>query len=539
MRPDRFMKTLALGAFVVVAALHSLGGNEKRPNILLMTADDMSFDSVGYAGCPLPGISPNLDKLRSESMAFEHAHIVTAICGPSRAAMHSGRYPHQSGAMGHGIQPPSWWKPTRNIPSVSSYLHQAGYRTGIICKGSGGEALAVTFDLDIGKAQTDVGRSPEKFYRHSKAFFEAAKESDQPFFLNANFCDPHGPWAREEGESWLEKERGFAAEVGYTSDIPEPKTRYSPDEIPVPPFLPDTPEMRRHIAPYFDSVNRMDECAGATLRALRESGLEENTIVVFLADHGIGVAFGKRSNYLYGTRTPLIVKWPGNTQAGATDDRHTVSTVDLAPTFFEAAGLAPLAGLDGRSLVPLLRGEKPRDWRETTYSAFNCMNGEGEYWPSRSMTGQRYVYVWNGWSDGKQLAAEVLHGGGENKEEARQKRWGDDATYGVVEEFYDMESDRGFWNNQIENPEHRQLIEGFREKLLAEMKRSKDPELENFENRGSGKARILYQPDRETMIRKELKTLDNKIRKSKVGSPERQAFEAEHQRLEAALGSAN
>jgi N-sulfoglucosamine sulfohydrolase len=306
-----------------------------------------------------------------------------------------------------------------------------------------------------------------------------AKKKDIPFFLNANMCDPHRPWAGQEGESWMQREIIKAEQKGLDINIPGPNTDFKPEEIPVPDFLIDTPAVRRAIAAYYNSVNRMDECVGAILTALDEAGLTKNTIVVFLADQGMGAAFAKRSVYMYGIRTPMIIKWPGKIKPGEAVDDYVVSSADIMPTLIEMVPVPTLKRLTGYSLWPLIKGEKPKEWRETTYAAFNCMNGEEQYWPSRSMTGKRYFYLWNGWVNGKNKAKTVLHSH-LNMDEMFSRRWGTDWEYGIPEEFYDIETDPGYWNNLIDSPGHQELIEKFRQDLLREMERTGDPELENF-----------------------------------------------------------
>jgi len=482
---------LAAGGTVLSNETLAVRMGTSRPNILLITADDMNFDSLGATGCKLPGISPNLDRLAREGLRFEHAHIMTAICGPSRGAFHTGRYPHCTGSMGHGEQPPEDWQPRQQIPSISTYLHEGGYLTGLMCKGAG-RAIEHTFDLDLSIYDLDRGRNPQTFYTHCLEFFKKAKASNQPFFLNANSCDPHKPWARSQGEpDWLEKQRQKAQEQGYDINYPDPKTDYSPEDIPIPAFLPDTPEVREHIAPYYDSVNRMDESVGAILRALKDSGAEDNTLIVFLSDHGMGCSFAKRSCYYYSTKTPLIIKWQGKIKPGRVNTEHVVSSIDLVPTFIEAAGLPALDGLDGRSLMPMLTGGRPKNWRQSIYTCFNYMNYP-QYYPARAMVGKKYLYVWNAWAGGNLEATDVIHGTGNGLQETcliepAKTRWGDDYEYGIPEEFYDIENDPGYWNNLIDNPSYQDAINTARNALLEVMTTSLDPELDRLKNEIIGK----------------------------------------------------
>ena len=106
-----------------------------KPNILLITADDLGWDSLGCMGNPLEGLSPNLDRLASEGLLIKHGYVATPICGPSRQALYTGRFPQSTGLMGHGVQPPNWWKLNRSnagTQSITSLLLQDGYLSGMI-----------------------------------------------------------------------------------------------------------------------------------------------------------------------------------------------------------------------------------------------------------------------------------------------------------------------------------------------------------------------------------------------------------------------
>ena len=114
---------------------HSNETLNKPLNVLLITLDDMGYGTSGVEGSKVPNITPNIDKLASEGILFRHGYVMTPICGPSRAAILSGRYPHASGMMGHGKQPPDLWEePNVKTPSISTYLHDNGYTTGAILK---------------------------------------------------------------------------------------------------------------------------------------------------------------------------------------------------------------------------------------------------------------------------------------------------------------------------------------------------------------------------------------------------------------------
>ena len=129
------MKTVVKGFSLVIYVLLLFGsgcssskqGEDLPLNILLLTLDDMGYGTTGVEGCNVPGITPNIDRLASEGILFTHGFVMSPICGPSRSAILSGRYPHCNGVMGHGNQPPPLWQqPDVITPTVTKYLHDMG-----------------------------------------------------------------------------------------------------------------------------------------------------------------------------------------------------------------------------------------------------------------------------------------------------------------------------------------------------------------------------------------------------------------------------
>src|SRR5688572_18637927 len=174
-----------------------------------------------------------------------------------------------------------------------------------------------------GKAHPKDAASYAASTRHGIA---AAKRAGKPFFLNVNVADPHKP---------------FHAEGKGGATVPDPHVPsrvFAPDEVPVPGFLTDDPVVRKELAHYYSSVRRADDCVGAVLAALKESGEEDHTVVMFLSDHGMPLPFAKTQLYHHSTRTPWVVRWPGVTKAGAADDRHMISAVDFLPTVLDITG---------------------------------------------------------------------------------------------------------------------------------------------------------------------------------------------------------
>ncbi len=483
------------------SAGQSSGGN-RRPNILFISADDMSFDALGCTGSRLPGISPNLDRLAGEGLLIDHCHIVTPVCGPSRAAWITGTWPHHNGMMGHYNQPPRWFGKspiTTNVPEL--LRSQAGYYTGVICK----NPTATGWDYEAKERQTGLGRDPSKYEQITGEFIATAVRQGKPFFLHANSMDPHEYWAGQkyETKAWIDAMMGGGEYTTYPNGkpYPDPDITYSPEQVPVPACWPDNAAIREDIYTYYNSVRRLDQTVGAILRALKAAGQEQHTLIVFLSDNGIGGEFAKWSLYPLGTRTPMIVKWPGMVQPGRRDRASVVSAMDVAPTFLEAAGIEAPSFMDARSLLNIIRDTGRGEKRDMVFTCFNYMNNYPEqdekypaytrdladkfdnYRPMRSIHSTRYTYVWNGWADGKnQIPMEMSSGQRIRKllrATGHEKR-AEFEAYRAREEFYDTVSDPGCLVNLIGEPAQAHQTDEFRRELLKIMERTNDHETPNY-----------------------------------------------------------
>jgi len=444
-----------------------------RLNVLLITVDDMNWDSLGVTGVRLRGISPNIDRLAREGILFKQAHVTVATCYPSRNVWMTGRYPQNHGALG-------FEDIGADVPTLVEALAAAGYYTGLMAKRMHVVPSRVAaWNQVLVSKDLKGGRSPQLYFEHAREFFERAKAAGKPFFLMGNSLDPHRPFAASDQEA--------RANHGSSGGrYPEAKLAYLPSEIPVPRFLPDLPEIRRELAEYYTSVRRADETTGALLRALDESGLADRTVVMWLSDNGISLPFAKANVWLNSTRTPWIVRWPHVVTPGRIDDRHFVSGVDLAPTILDAAGLQNLNGADGRSFVPLLRGES-QTGRDRVFTQIDEVHSGASY-PMRAVTDGSYGYIFNAWADGKtEFRIESMAG---RTFAAMQKAAVTDPAiasrvrhfvYRTREELYDYRSDPDALHNLIDDPRYRDVATKYRQILRRHLKEAADPELSAFD----------------------------------------------------------
>lgn len=463
----QFLNATAISATAMAIGAGLFAGEPKRANVLLITADDANWDSFGCTGCKIPGISPNVDNLASEGMRFEHAHVTSAICQPSRSVIGTGRYPHRNGALGFDPIKP-------DVPTIVECLKSAGYHTGILAKVEHMTPHAkFPWDYVVQGADLGNGRNPQLYYNHTKAFLEQAKSSRKPFFLMANSQDPHRPFPTSE-------------QAGEKSHAHNVSRIYKPEEVEVPGFLPQgIPDIKKEIAQYYTAVHRCDETVGQVLRALRETGFEDSTIVIFLSDNGISVPFAKTNCYEASTRTPLIIKWPGKVKPGSVDREHFVSGIDLMPTLIEALELPAVEGMDGRSFLDVLKGKK-LPGRDKVFT-FITSTSARKFYPMRSVRTATRSYIFNAWSDGKTefrneamsgltWNAMVEAGKSDPKIAARCNFY----LYRVREEFYNLVDDPYELNNLISSQEYRKEIDQLRADLLEMMKETGDPLLDEF-----------------------------------------------------------
>jgi N-sulfoglucosamine sulfohydrolase len=451
----------------------SISADQSRPNILIVTVDDMNCDSVGAFGCMLAGTTPNIDKLAKQGLRYQYAHVQVGNCFPSRNVMFSGRYPHNTGVEGfYEVKNP------KHLHLVD-LMKQGGYFVGIRGKATHSTPyFPYAWDEDLtvidGKKQ-DV-KNAQSYYDSTKRGIELAKAAEKPFCLNVNISDPHKPF-------YAMGKQGTVVE-----DANVPSHIFKPEEVPIPGFLFDHPDVRKELAHYYSSVRRADDCFAAIMKALSESGQEDNTVIMFLSDHGMPLPFAKTALWHHSTRTPWIVYWPGVTKPGTVDKTHMISAVDLLPTVVDIAGIKHPKGFDGNSFLPTIRGEsQPK--REMVYKVYNENSG-GNRSPMRSVQSKQFGYLFNPWSDGTRIFRTATTGTityrtmqklavDDDKIAARLKLF----QHGVPEEFYDYEHDPNALHNLLDDPKYADAINEHRAAMRKFMQQSNDPLLAVFEKR--------------------------------------------------------
>jgi N-sulfoglucosamine sulfohydrolase len=355
----------------------------EKPNILFLLSDDHSYPYLGCYGSTNVK-TPTLDQLAAEGMKFHRFFTGSPQCVPSRATLMTGRSPVAARITRFSSPLPA---DETTLPEVLRDL--GGYHTGICGRsyhldGSGersGPEVAKFIEeqgmktfhkrvhyLKPGGDPTVVGMIEE---------FITQVPDGKPFFMWANFSDPHHVWT------------------------PPAELRPDPATLTLPAHFPDTDGARQQLADYCGEVNRLDGEIARILQMLEKRGLKENTIVVFCGDNGMAMPHGKGSLYDPGCNTPFIVRWPGKVKPQG-DSKALISGEDLAPTMIAAAGLEVPQRMTGVSFLPLLLGQQhqPRQHlfmeRGPHGSAAVQVNmTNSSYDLARAVRSDRYKFIYN------------------------------------------------------------------------------------------------------------------------------------------------
>jgi arylsulfatase A-like enzyme len=422
------------------------------PNILWISLEDTSprFGCYGDETAE----TPNIDALADDGRTYTEACATAGVCAPSRASVITGCYHTSLGA--HHMRTKHTNEDTPSLPTPYSavpphyvtafpeYLRAAGY----YCTNNG----KTDYQFD------NQGDHPHEFVppvsiwdeNDDEAHWRNRPDDDQPFFSVFN------PFRTHEMGTWSDGPVGVQG---------EPET--DPEAVSVPPYLPDTENVRAAIARQYDNIRRSDEEVGRILRQLKEDGLASNTIVILWSDHGEGIPRAKRTLYESGVNVPLIVRWPGEIDDGE-QTRQLVSLVDLAPTMLSIAGVDIPPWMDGEPFL----GPDASDSREYVFAARDRI--DESYDMVRSIRNDRYKYIRNYdqsnpplvWVPFRAQGAAMqdllrLHAEGELPEQAERLLSGGRPA----EELYDLEADPHETKNLAADPQYSDVLKELRSAL--------------------------------------------------------------------------
>ena len=433
---------------------------EERPNILFIISDDQSFPHAGAYGDKIVK-TPNFDKIASEGVLFMNSYCAAPTCTASRGGALTGQATHRldEGGNLYGILPSRF----KVYPDI---LEEAGYFVGYTGKGWAPGTTETT-----GRKRNPAGPRFEDF----DTFLQQTPK-DKPFCFWFGSLNPHRPY-----------EPGSGAKSGMKIE-----------DVTVPPFLPDTPEVRSDILDYYYEVQLFDKQVGEYLRALEASGRADNTIVVVTSDNGMPFPRSKANIYDISVHMPLAIRWPAKVKGGRKVDDY-ISHTDFAPTFLEAAGLKPLHEMTGKSLIPLLTKDKSLG-RDAIYFErerhARARDGNLSY-PMRGVRTRDFHYIRNfmpdRWPAGDPKRPDtggIGYGdidGGPTKDLVVKRR-GDEAISKYFhmacdkrpeEELYDLKNDPWQLNNVADKPEYAEARRKMRAMLDKWMSDTGDPRAAN------------------------------------------------------------
>ena len=392
-----------------------------RPNILFIMTDDHAAHAIGAYGSRI-NRTPHLDRLAQEGMILQNVFATNSICTPSRATILTGQYSHLNGV-------PVFNRFDSSRTTVAHLLRQGGYHTGMIGKWHLGSDPAGFDHWEILPGQgayhdpvlytatgerTYAGQYVTDVVTDLAIAFMEKRPRARPFFLNLHHKAPHRSWEpnaryrQEFADRWIPEPDTLwdtyatradalrANQQRVANDLTrrdlklqppadlEGKARTAwlnvkPDSVTATRGGQEVTltgealvrwKYQRYMQDYLATVQSVDDNVGRVLDYLEKSGLAQNTIVVytsdqgfFLGDHGM---YDKRFMYEESLRMPFLVRWPAAIAAGSRSDAIAINA-DFAPTFLDAAGLPIPAEMQGRSLLPILQGRTPPDWRTSMY----------------------------------------------------------------------------------------------------------------------------------------------------------------------------
>jgi uncharacterized sulfatase len=474
-----FLRRVALGAAALAAPRAatsepppaSAASAAGRPNVLVFVADDLSWAHTGFAGGPFVR-TPNFDRVAREGAYFENAFSSAPICTPTRGSLLTGLSPWQleDGMQLLGTLP-------ARFETYPAALEQAGYFAGFTGKGWGpgnwrasgrtADPAGTPFYSEMLAEAPTTGMRKNDLPGNFRAFLEA-RPAGRPFCFWYGSFEPHVPY-----------EAGSGIRAGLR-----------PETVVVPPFLPDTPEVRSDLLDYALEIQYLDAQLGACLDALEKAGELDRTLIVVVGDNGLPFPAAKHTCYEYGVHVPLALRWGARIPAGRRVT-EPVSTPDLTATIYAAAGVTPARPLAGADLVPGLvapRGGRCLPDREFVVLAHErgnlCREGDVGY-PIRAIRGARHLYIRNyapdRWPCGdpdqygdvdpiptKQLLIDRRDDPAIRPffERAMGKR--------PVEELYDVVDDPACLKNLAGDPARRALMDALREKMESRLKADGD-----------------------------------------------------------------
>ncbi|NQZ60065.1 MAG: sulfatase, partial [Lentisphaeraceae bacterium] len=464
-----------------------------RPNIVWLFSDDHSFQTIGAYGGRLAKLnnSPNIDSLAKDGMIFNRCYVGNSICAPARATLLTGKHSHNNGKFDNRDSF------NHNQQQFQKILQKSGYQTAMIGKiHLNGKMQGFDYwEVLPGQGNyynptfiTKQGRTKYKGYvtdiitDKALDWLKDRRDKSKPFMVMIHHKAPHRNWqpAKRHMDLYEDIEipepenlfddyetRGIAA---HKQDMSIAKTMRMKFDLKTDKKIDNKRskefyanpltgkalvkwKYQQYMKDFMRCTKAVDENVGRVLAYLKESGLDKNTIVMYSSDQGFYMGehgwFDKRLMYEESYRTPFLVKWPGTVKAGSVN-KDLVQNIDFAPTFLDICGAEVPQDMDGVSVVSLLKGKKPANWRKYLYYTYYEYPAVHSVRRHEGVSGKRYKLI---------------------------RFYGKDVPNGEEWELYDLERDPKEMNNSYSNPEYSSIIEGLKKELVKLRKQYEVPEV--------------------------------------------------------------
>jgi arylsulfatase A-like enzyme len=426
--PFSSFRRQALLALLALLAVGSAAAAADRPNILFIFSDDHACQAVSAYGSGLNN-TPNIDRLATEGVRFDRCYVTNSLCGPSRACILTGKYSHKNGFCTNRDVFDNRQTTFPKLLQTAGYQTAIIGKWHLITEPKGfdhwevlpgqGRYYSPQFDTAEGRV-TEPGYVADVITDKALKWLQE-RDQQRPFMLMVQHKSPHREWSPSPkyvdklADAKIPEPKTLFDDYGNRADAAKQATMRIADDMRLQEDLKiydpgsDFGRMmtgrmsdeekaawlaaykkvneefaaaklegdalvrwkyQRYMKDYLNTVQSVDDSVGELLAYLEKSGLADDTVVIYASDNGFYLGehgwFDKRFMYEPSLRTPLLVRWPNVAKAGSVDDR-IVSNVDFAQTFLEMAGVEAPADMQGRSLVSLLKGENPADWRKSFY----------------------------------------------------------------------------------------------------------------------------------------------------------------------------
>lgn len=458
-------RRLLLGALsVLVHWLAAESGAAERPNILFILGDNWRWPNAGALG-DANARTPAFDRVAREGVVFTHTFNPVPSCSPTRACLLTGKAAHQLGERAN-----LWSAFPKDTPVVTQLLRDSGYSIGYTGKpwGPGNQAISGWTENPVGPKFADF------------ADFHAKRESGKPFFFWLGNTDTATRGGKMEFVEYARQEK------------------IDPASLPIPPELPDCPELRDDLLNYYGGIVKLDRTAAEAISVLEKAGELDRTIIIYTSDNGWQMPRGLANCYDAGSRVPLAIRWGKELVAGRRIEEF-VNVADLGPTFLDVAGLTPPAEMSMRSIKNLMLGKPDPAKRDAVFierERHANVRHDNLSYPARAVRVRDFLYVRN-------LRPDRWPAGDPDVRFIHDRPFGDVDTTRVkdvllertddpafakyialifgkrpAEELYDTRKDPAQIHDIANDPEYAETLQQLRSRVDDWMKQTSDPRVD-------------------------------------------------------------